>query len=402
VGGADAAKVRQAGSGETLDGTEAGDTLAVFAVEMEDLLFDGDFESAAHNGEHGGKESRAITLNVTEDGKEPVSVALTLNMTLDVDSDVTMFHKEDGKWKKIRNAQNVITQANMRKPTNVNDPATWAPVYFSAGDSAPVSDLKGAFAYIDNYAEPGSGEGAVAGTPAGYSEYRIFVKAKENIINMTHLSLKDYVSIELYGAGNAGSEKIIKRDYNQSNKNMGLNYDSGINNIGGGGDHWITVSYTKPQGFSINTNHRMLTLEKNITLDGGGCDGKLIEEHTNIDARYMIAIYANGTLVMREGSKITGVISNKRAYPIIILRADSQFYMYGGEISGNRLVYSYGVGGVILLHNEATIDNVHVSTRAVIEQNYIITDPNNPNSTFEENGAATGATEIDIPRDQNL
>jgi hypothetical protein len=69
----------------------------------------------------------------------------------------------------------------------------------------------------------------------------------------------------------------------------------------------------------------------------------------------LVTINTSGTLVMKDGSAITGntaTVSGDGAGGVIISNASAQFFMDGGEISGNHCSGNGVAGGVFLTKGE--------------------------------------------------
>jgi hypothetical protein len=184
VNGADAAKVRKADNRETLgagsykqiDGTsgEAGDTNTytgftagsttdVFAVDMEDLLFDGNFGGEGHKG----TETRTFTLIVEETGKTSRTITVNLNITLDTETETSIYHREGTpgayRYEKVRDA--ALTAAD--KKNTVQPEGYAAASDFTALTLGPVTDLQNAFVWVDRHGEGGGKIGSEV--PVGYA-----------------------------------------------------------------------------------------------------------------------------------------------------------------------------------------------------------------------------------------
>ena len=404
VDGADAAKVRKADNGETLgagsykqiDGTsgEAGDTNTytgftadstkdVFAVDMEDLLFDGNFGGEGHTG----TETRTFTLTVAEEGKTSRTVSVNLNITLDPDTETSIYHREGTpgayRYEKVRDA--ALTDAD--KKNTVQPEGYAAAGDFTALTLGPVTDLQNAFVWVDKHGVGGGtiGSGAPAGytegTTEGYSEYRLFLKKDQQIgkitlafVNSTatkgaynndyyayeynETDTRDGISIQLYGAGTGGAAEktiTINTDYSTAQTTQEFNYSNSSAQKG-------LISLFRPYEGNINyflspdafLKYKALILGKNITLSGGGDATPFPPAGFGDKSGYpwyrlsidsLIYISYNATLIMEDHAKITG-LSTDSSYSPIVLAYSARFYMKGGTITGNTSAASQGVVNV--------------------------------------------------------
>ena len=401
VDGADAAKVRKADNGETLGagsykqidetsgeagdtntytGFTAGSTTDLFAVDMEDLLFDGNFGGEGHTG----TETRTFTLTVAEAGKASRTVTVNLNITLDPDTETSIYHREGTpgayRYEKVRDA--ALTAADKK---NVAYPYDYD---FTALTLGPVTDLQNAFVWVDKHGVGGGtiGSGAPAGyangTTEGYSEYRLFLKKDQQIgklilsfvnskanNNKTESDTRDWFSIQLYGAGTSGTEKKITR-----NTEFVSEY---------GDDITLNYTNTKVDGFiTLDRNttvsseyhkYKTLVLGKNITIYGGENYPVYLASYGGTSAdkiQYFFTIVYNSTLIMEEGSKLTGyqVASGKDGYLIELKNTSSKFYMRGGTITGNEMGSVQGGSRIIKL-NKPSNTGVVIQTGGTISGN---------------------------------
>jgi hypothetical protein len=112
-----------------------------------------------------------------------------------------------------------------------------------------------------------------------------------------------------------------------------------------------------------------LTLEKNLTIKG----------HVSNSTTYLMFVSANGTLIMKDGAKITG---HNTSYERGAIEVGGRFIMEGGEISGNRTssessissggVYIYGLGPGTFFMSGGTIH----SNYNAFETNVFSSSPN--------------------------
>jgi hypothetical protein len=323
---------------KTFAGYTASDTLAVFSVDMEDLLFDGAFD--------GGTETREFTLEVKESGVVKQTIAVRLNMTLD-DTEASIYHRtgtpDAYRYEKVRDA--ALTDED-----KVNMMFASSDYYYiEAFTPGRVRDLQNAFVWVDHHGVGGrtysSGQAAPAGYANGtteeYSEYRLFLKKDQQIgkIGLAYGGStaveddRDCISIELYGAGvPGGSEKTITRDpkYSTDLVKHTLNYVSTAKGL------ISTTNNSKPK-------YQALILGKNITLSGDGPTVPVTKSGAGLWAAMamnrLIHINANSTVIMREHAKVTGFYSEILSYELapIFLEATARFYMTGGTITGNTV-----------------------------------------------------------------
>jgi hypothetical protein len=362
------------GNPTVYEGFTASETLAVFSVDMEDLLFDANFGG----GSHTGTETRAFTLKVSEAEKASRTIPVKLNITLDGETETSIYRRTGTpgayQYEKVRDA--ALTTADNKNyfDTSYN---------FEAYETKPVKDLQNAFVWVDHHGEQGrtysSGQAAPAGyangTTEGYSEYRLFLKKNQQIgkIALAYGGIaaandnRDCISIELYGAGSPGStEKTIKRDEQKVSSNIimgkvALNSTTGQNGL------ISTFNKGKPK-------YQALILGKNITVSGDGEAvpfgvGSVWDNQVKI--KNLIYIYKNSTLIMREHSKVTGyyyiTAMSYAMAPIFLDDATSRFYMRGGKITGNTVHAEVGVVAVKSL--TTTVDWVYAVSNAKIEGN---------------------------------
>jgi hypothetical protein len=300
-------------------------TIAVFAVDAADLIFDGNFDS--------GNPALVFTLVAAEGGKASITYTVTLKPSLDAATTASIYQRKDGRWLKIRNP--TFTTENVEY--SLKNAGTGLVDIIYAG--AAVTDLETAFAWVCYNAEAGTGTGLVGGTTAGFSEYRIFLKADQQIGPIRVRFESTYVSLELYGAGApGGAERTITRNQQWDTNHMLTN------TIGSTTNGLITLGGT--------TGTRVFTfiLGKNVTLDG---KNEMRDETSlnKVGATGLLQISGyNWTVIMRDHAKITGHNSAAGVgsfSPIYISASNTSyraiFYMEGGEISGNTFHEGWGV-----------------------------------------------------------
>jgi hypothetical protein len=310
------------------DGTTPDSETVVAAVNTEDLLFDGTDET--------GKGVQTFTLVVSEPGKTPVTVTVNLELTLP--QEATIYKKVNGQWEKqdAELTQDLINKNyTYNKQGTADDRKMRGHLALTAG---PVRDLQNAIAWVDAYAESGTGTALVPGTTNGYSQYRILIKKDEKIGRVAlRFNTADYVSLELYGAGLPDSpqknmERRISLNHSFNTLDHLLNWSTNIVQMG-----FITVFHNR------NTNYKILVLGKNITIDGENYE-LTVNNPTAIDniLGFQSLLYAGkkGAIIMRPHSKITGHFTKRGFTPVNLNYG--YFYMQGGEISGNRVRETMG------------------------------------------------------------
>jgi hypothetical protein len=306
-----------------------GNTIAVFAVDAADLIFDGNFDS--------GNPALVFTLLVEEAGKGSITYTVTLKPSLDAATTASIYQRKDGKWLKIRNPtfseENVIYSGANKDYSGLKN------IIYT---NAPVTDLETAFAWVTFNAESGTGLNLVGGTTAGHSEYRIFFKADQQIgpIMVVYPSGREYVSLELYGAGSPGGVgRTITRNPLWNEDIYFLNSAS-VDTVG-------LISVISPIINSSATN--IFILGKNVTLSG---NDELTTSSAGLGAmgarQLLNAAAQNVILIMRDHAKITGYKATGNGNTYVPIRvgvsiASSVFYMEGGEISGNSFNTNWGV-----------------------------------------------------------
>jgi hypothetical protein len=354
-------KVTQAEEGETLGGETASDTVALFSVNMEDLLFDGAFGSFDADAIPTGTETRAFTLTVTEEGKDPRTIAVSLNITLDPDTETSIYHREgepgNYRYVKVRNAELTSADTTNHAHSTRND--------FAAFDEGTVKDLQNAFVWVDHYGLGGdSNTGFADGTTEGYSEYRLFLKKSQQIgkiglmFNNRGGDARNNMSVELYGAGRPGTKELkITRNtiYSNESRTFVLNHTSS------GMDGFITLK--------SNNKNKALVLGKNIIIDAEGIAEDITTQFRGsgemtgwyaMSVTYLICINDNSMLIMNNHSKLTGCYVPSGNYGPVYLgdNDDGQFYMYGGAITGNTCQYIvYGLKANIHIIGGTTTGN---------------------------------------------
>jgi hypothetical protein len=365
VGGADAAKVTKITEG-SLDGTTASDTVDLFSVNMEDLLFNGAFGGSTDGSTiPSGTETRTFTLTVSEPSHTSRVITMTLDLSLDADTDTTIYHRkgEPGNYHYVK-----VRDAELGEDDKTNYATATSPA-FSALTVGPVTDLQNAFVWVDHHGVAGDATtgatGYANGTTEGYSEYRLFVKKNQQIgkINVKFLNskpqvddysmtydtdLRNYISIELYGAGSPGGrENRITHDdsFSTTLDTQVFNHNAATSE---GGLIGLAPSSTYGVGdreqWEMIQKHKALVLEKNITLAGNGSSVPMgapdfsnpNNKWTTLAISYLIDVRQNSMVIMRNHAKVTDFYG---VFAPINLATDSdisgKFYMYGGAITGN-------------------------------------------------------------------
>jgi hypothetical protein len=278
VGGGDRDRVARAPAGEVMDGSLAGNELEVFAVDLEDLLFEG--------GE------RVFTLTVTEEGRAAKTV--TLRLKQEVEEVFALYIAgEDGS----------LTRLNSLNSEKFVD----------------VSKLQKALEWIDAHGQSNT--------------HYVMRLASDEAIHRSLISCpgRDNITITLRGLGKRRIySEFTAETYNTGDSNSGdglLN----INKTSSVSSH-ITLILGKnivfdgqntpfPKGaksmISVGANSR-LVLQEGATITGFNCTG------------YVIDVRASGELTM-EGGELSG---NLVASSVIYLNG-GRLIMRGGEISGN-------------------------------------------------------------------
>jgi hypothetical protein len=406
VQGPDAAKVTPAESGTAVDGSTAGDTLAVFSVDMEDLLFDGAFGGPSEplpqnlwlnesnvegkwpawepgvSSVPGGKETRSFTLTAGEKGKKPVTVAVNLDITLD-DTGSTIYKKENGRWNKVREA--LASTAIPENYADIGQAKSFT--FFTPGR---VEDLWHAFIWVDQFGTGGTGEADETNglldhsrTKKDYSRYRIFIKKDQGIGKAILKFLnKDYISVELYGAGRPGAvENKIMRDERINTEGVYISPSQYILNPTSIDAYGGLITVGGDYNPNTETRHnKALILEKNITLDGRNEDFdaavNVNNTYSRLDVYQLLSVGVKAAAIMRPYSKITGVKGVTTLYchiAAIGMTGESYYgfpaalYIQGGAIVNN----SVSRGIIYLNYSDKSTDNIiELEKAAVISNNY--------------------------------
>jgi hypothetical protein len=389
VDGADKNLV-EAATGE-LDGSTPGVTLAVFAVDMGDLLFDkATIEDEA---------LRTFSLKVDEGGKDPVTVAVTVAIKLEdtsasvykrVASDTGRFGNQgqyvgtDSSY--VNQRYTYVREANTAETGNKTDQTNAGASNAAELTAGRVTDLWNALAWVEEYAASGTDQSGLSQTPTsteGFQEYRIFVKRgdtpESDTATMHRVIFKfanrDYVSVELYGAGEGGKHEVKITNKGTTLVTCALNYYA-TSSLG-----FFTIPRTGT-GATYSGNkptQTALILGKNITLWGGGNANPFTASTDNWYGAYSFVYlsYDVGVAFLRDHAKISGYYSAAEApYPIMFganPSHKSKFYMQGGSITGNTV--NDNIGAII---NSPNSEARFVKTGGTVTNN--VTTPSNNNA----------------------
>ncbi|MCL2184982.1 MAG: InlB B-repeat-containing protein [Treponema sp.] len=177
--------------------------------------------------------------------------------------------------------------------------------------------------------------------------------------------------LTFYNAINAarteGTDYLITLNMDQTMRNQPLTAANvNITLTGAGAERTIQYNGTENQTlFTLNANNTSLTLDQNITLKG-----------INNSSANLINV-ANGKLIMREGSKITGHSTTNASGAVNISGTNAYFVMEGGEIRGNNSStaatsinanggVTLGSSGFFTMSGGIIMDNTHGTAAADI------------------------------------
>jgi hypothetical protein len=347
---------------------------------MEDLLFDGAFgETDTFNADAipAGTETRAFTLTVTEDGKDPRGIAVSLNITLDDTTETSIYHREGTPgnyyYVKVRDAELTSADSTNHAHSSNNN--------FTAFEEGTVKDLQNAFVWVDHYGLGGiSNTGFVKGTTEGYSEYRLFLKKSQQIgkiglmFNNRGGDARDSMSVELYGAGQPGLKDLrVTRSevYSSSQTTQMLNYYSS------GASGFITM-------VARGEKYKALVLGKNITID---VEASAADPFTqfgstplrNLRIETLIDIGYYSMFIMNDHSKLTGCYRDGWEasggvikHNVADIAGFSFFIMNGGAITGNVVPQSlvYGPASSTVINGGSLGGNVDSTGRTITATYY--------------------------------
>jgi hypothetical protein len=273
VSGTDAGYVTQHTSG-SVNGSSASETLSVFSVDTGGLF-----------QYFGG--SREFTLSLQKDGTAIASTTVTLTGEVENpdSTDCTVFTVT------YPNGKETLSKADAFNGTSLNEALQWIDVQ------------------------------TVSGTPDVWQEYLVRL-AKDEPIKKTNLhgTSADYVKIRLRAYG---GERRISHDGTTDiyGKTGNDNYHYGLLNIG------------ETRNPVASSPYLAFQIEDNVTLDGKNTK---FNTGSQLNLKYMIAIFTNSAFIMEEGSRITGFVPAYEGVPLIAFGYDnSAFYMKGGSIDHN-------------------------------------------------------------------
>jgi hypothetical protein len=395
--GAKVTKITADSSISTLDGSTASATADRFSVNMEDLLFGGETNG---NTIPSGIETRTFTLKVSEPSHTSRVITVALALSLDTDTDTTIYHREGepGNYHYVK-----VRDAKLTNADKTNYAYTGAAPDFTALTIGPVTDLQNAFVWVDHHGSNESVNATLAvdsfasATPStdGYSEYRLFVKKNQEIgkINLMFINskaeieqtygydvdtdLRNYMSIELYGAGSSGGqrEQTIKRStvFSVMANTQMFNYTPNKAGFIGLVDS-SSLGIGNVEMFENIQRHKALVLGKNITLAGDGEDapfgtspglgsGQASDCGKVLGASALIGLEMNALVIIDNGAKITGYYGSN--CPINVSKY-GKLYLKGGAITGNTLtgntyLINKGSSGTVIEGNTDTANNTGLS-----------------------------------------
>jgi hypothetical protein len=311
VSGTDAAKVSQAAIGQTVDGSTAAHNLGVFGVNVGDLLFEGT----------GTKE---FTLHISELGKASRAVAVSLNIIPlpQLKTGVAVFKVLEDPTPKIAGDE-ILERIQGIKHFDMDAMA------FESASTSIATNLLDALAWIDRNAE-------------AQGDYLVRVEQDEALPLIRLSCLYQEVKIRL--RGDSQERKVTYNDFpNQDNLNTyahkGWYYHHSIAQTvaNPSSDAFITIGAYGPSPDAPPPVRITLQLEDRITLQG-----KDKSEYY----REILYVNSNCTLIMLDGSTITGHISSNLYSPVIHVFGKSSsslgesgyIYMYGGAIKDNSVI----------------------------------------------------------------
>lgn len=338
-GGEDAARVLQAPPGQTLDGSTAGDTLEVFAVDTSDLLFaGGERNFSLHVTEPGRQESKIVTVKLRVRPR-PTGIAL-------------FFVENRGLTRSLTriSPQNAADYANPSYAAH-REAGTFPPW---GQDFADVTNLADAIHWLNAYARGGTDEDS-------RTEYLIRVEKDEALDKIAlHCyggmrypeSAADYVRVRLQGYG---GERVLRHKpdstlYPYFTKPGADGYDRDLSM----GAAFLNVGlYNGGMSNSAISNgltHVALHLGDSLTVDAGGGTDPTFATSLSPHLRSMISVDKNAALFMEPGSRLINYVNSQLNNSItdscaVTVYGGGLFEMAGGEIAdiqcGVNLVYLY-------------------------------------------------------------
>jgi hypothetical protein len=354
VSGEDEALVTKAGNGATVDGSTAGDTLAVFTVDVRaaKLLFDGGDVN--------------FTLEVSEPGKAPVAVAVNLAIAPDLSEGAAVYKVHDDDRLETQNpkyfegtsiddlpVEPPLEVIQSQRLTRISGIEHFDLTSLTFSEDTTANGLVDALAWIDRNAEDGA-------------EYLVRVEQDEslpqiiisaNFVNAV-IRLRGYQQPRTLALDGATLKKTMLfhpdiypasgNAYNTIAKKLDSIYSSGSN------DGFVNVGH---RGFSgtaqpkdsqnWGSNRVTLALEKNITLSGNN-----VASTAENSYKMLVRIGPYARLVMRSGSVLTGYTTTEPGFSTgngggIVIQMPSnvivasfrigKFIMTGGTITGNNV-----------------------------------------------------------------
>jgi hypothetical protein len=253
VGGADATKVTQAEKGETVDGIEATDELAVFAVDTGDLVFDGGARSFSLG-------DVAVALNVVPNLTGAALFKVTRATVLKTDNNPEGYDE----WEPLTGAE-TLTRIDSRA-TGTADNGT--PEYFEK--------MLDAVAWINGNAET-------------QTEYVLRVEKGERLPRI-QLGLNSVENVVLRLRGTADSAKILKHD---GTNDISKGSESNLS-----GDARLCFFYIGRVVSNGTHFKKTLILGDNITVKGN-------ESSSETKFYGVFRVEANATLVLEKSAVIT-------------------------------------------------------------------------------------------------
>jgi hypothetical protein len=302
VSGTDAVRVTQAESGTTVDGSEAGDELAVFTVETE-RWDEGTGTSTMFYGT--GNHTIAVSTGNVPDTSATLTFApVSFNLVVEepyYDSKTVQVEVE------VEPDLTGVAVFKVESETLTRVPA--GDIRYWTDTTQQGNRLIDAIAWIDKTDQTG--------------EYLVRVEASE-AIPLTYLLFTQDIELRLRGYGVA---KEITHNGVMPTGNM-KNNTNGYVNFDKASGQWAKATYPL-----IGGNKLALTLEDKVTLKGRGFDASP-PVASELPYLYLVGSH---TVVMKAGSRITE--HNSYTNPQIlgaILRVN-QFFMKGGSIDRNKV-----------------------------------------------------------------
>jgi hypothetical protein len=322
AGGKDGALVTKADFKETVDGSTATETLDIFTVDTGDTLFAGG--------------NRNFSLAVTEAGRTEAKI-VTVNLTVRPrPTGIAIFYVGEGGRLTRLAADNAAHYANTYYRSHKD-----AGMFPAWGlDFAAVTDLKTAFAWLNNYAK--------GGTKNSWTEYLVRVEKDEALPKTTlhcyggmpvPALAADYVRVRLRGYG---GERLLTHDRTnsespsfQKERNTGgpvsLSMGWGFLNVG------LYSPGMDPSFYGLT--NVALHLGENITVDAENGEDLNFPNFNGPNIRSMITVSKNAAFVMEPGSRLVRYRYNTSTQLIfsdfcpVTVYSGGVFDMRGGEMA---------------------------------------------------------------------